>query len=219
MKNKLTPLLLLLLLLLSLYSWIGSACGLDVRSLYSADGLRWMFSHFVPNVSGAPWGEILIGLITISIIWHSGIIYSVSRRASLKQKRALSLAILVLIVECVVIACLLLPPAMVLLNPFGTIAHSPFLRGLYGAMCVGIVIVCNVYGLSSGHFVTLADTIEAHVALLRQGLPLLLNVILVSQLVACLDYTHLVPSASVLYAWIETSLYVLIIAIGIAKRP
>ena len=220
MKNRpFTPLLLLLLLLLSLYSWIGSACGLAVRSLYSADGLRWMFSHSVSNISAAPWGEILAGLITISVLWRSGIIHSVSRRASLKQKRAISLAILVLIVECVLLASLLLPPAMVLLSPFGTIAHSPFLRGLYGAICTGIIIVCNVYGLSSGRFVTLTDALEAHVALLRRGLPLLIDVVLVSQLVACLDYTGLAPAASVLYAWIETLMYVVVIVVGIAKKP
>ena len=64
---------LLLIILVVLYSWIGSAVGGNIRSLFSADGLRWAFSHFVPNLAAAPWAQLLIGITTLSIIIQSGI--------------------------------------------------------------------------------------------------------------------------------------------------
>ncbi len=180
----------------ALCSWIISTHGGEARTLCSADGLRWAFSHFVSNISAAPWAELLLGIITVGIVTQSGILHSMSSQATLKQKRALSLALLVLLVEGVVLLCLLLPPAGVLLSPLGTITHSPLVRGWYGMLCLAVVVVSNVFALSSGRFVSLADTVEAHVALLHRCLPSIPPLIVLSQVVAALDYTHLLPAGS-----------------------
>lgn len=209
--------LLLLLIMLSIFGWIGSACGLPIRSLFSADGLRWSFSHFVPNAGAAPWGEIFIGLITCSVVWRSGIMSSMKHRASLKQRRAFSLALLVLLIECAIVLSLVLPPSMVLLNPFGGLAHSPLLRGLYGMICVSFIVTGNVYGLSSGTFVTLTDVVEAHLALMRQSLPLLLSVILMSQLVACVDYMQLLTAQSLAAQWLTPCFYAVVVALSLSS--
>ena len=208
---------LLLIILVVLCSWVGSAVGVNMRSLFSADGLRWAFSHFVPNLADAPWAQLLIGITTLSIIIQSGILHSISRQATLKQKRALSLAILVFVVECIVMLSLLLPPAGVLLSPLGTIANSPLEYGWYGMLCVGLIIICNVFGLSSGRFVSMADIIEAHIALLHRLMPSVPPLIILSQLIAILDYTRLMPADSSAAAVVTPLLYIATVVACISR--
>lgn len=214
-SNILPLILLLLIVILALFSWIGSACGLPIHSLFSADGLRWSFSSFIPNAASAPWGEILVGLMTCSVVWRSGIMSSMKHGASLKQRRALSVALLVLLIESAIVLVLLLPPSMVLLNPFGGLAHSPLLRGLYGILCVALIVVGNVYGLSSGTFVTMADAVGAHLTLLRQSLTLVPSVILMSQLVSCIRYMQLLTPNTTAAQWLTPCLYAVVVALSL----
>lgn len=175
-------------LLLLVFSAIGSACGMQIHSLVSADALRWMYTHFISNINAMPWGELIIALVAVSVVWRSGLLNSLRAHATLKQRRALSLTMFVLLLIVLVILALVVPPYGVLLSPFGTVARSPLLRGLFGALCLAAIILGTVYGLASGRFANIADVTRACIAIPRLLLPLLPLLIIASQIYACIIY-------------------------------
>ena len=150
---------------------------------------------------------VMSALIAIGVLTESGFFAAFSKKASLKQKRALSLSLLVLAIMMVVIACMVLIPNAILLSPFGTLADSPFSQGLLGIICVAIVVVGNVYGLSSGRFFSLTDTIKAHVSLLIPCLPCFLSMMLTAILKESMIYSNVIPMQSTLFSVLSWCLY------------
>ncbi len=201
--------LLGLILLHAIVSWIGNIYGWGVNNLFSQAGIRWTVANFIPNIAQAPFAEVMMGLITIGVATESGFFSAFSKNASLKQQRALSLAMLVLIMLIIIVACMVVLPNALLLSPFGTITDSPFSQGLYGIVCVIAIIVSNVYGLSSGRFFSLNDTIKAHVSLLLQCLPCFLSMILTAVLMESIAYSQLMDVFSLAFTIISWFLYLL----------
>lgn len=201
--------LLCLILLHAVVSWIGDIYGWGLNNLFSQAGIRWTVTYFMFNISCAPFAEVMASLIAISVLTESGIFAAFSKKASLKQERALSLAMLVLFIILVVIACMVLLPNAVLLNPFGTLSDSPFSEGLLGIICVTMVVVGNVYGLASGRFFNLTDTIKAHVSLLIPCLPCFLSMILTAILMESMTYSNVIPMQSTLFSVLSWCLYLI----------
>ena len=126
--------LLGLILLHAIISWIGNIYGWGLNNLFSQAGIRWTVANFIPNISQAPFAEIMLGLVAIGVATESGIFSAFGKNASLKQQRALSLAMLVLVLLVIIQASMVLIPNAILLSPFGTIADSPFSQGFYGIL-------------------------------------------------------------------------------------
>lgn len=199
--------LLCLMLFHAIISWIGDIFGWGLNNLFSQAGIRWTVTYLIPNISCAPFAELMSGLIALGVLIESGLFGAFTKKASLKQQRALSLAILVFIIIVVVLACMVLLPNAVLLSPFGTLTDSPFSEGLYGLICVTVIIVGNVYGLSSGRFFNLADTIKAHVSLVVPCLPCFLSLMLTAVLMMSMTYSNIMMIPSTLFTVVSWCLY------------
>jgi len=199
--------LLCLILLHAIISWIGDIYGWGLNNLFSQAGIRWTVTYFIPNISCAPFAEVLSALIAMSVLTESGIFSAFTKKASLKQQRALSLAMAVLVIIVVVLACMVLLPNAVLLSPFGTLTDSPFSEGLFGLLCVTVIIMGNVYGLSSGRFFNLADTIKAHVSLVTPFLPCFLSMMLTAVLMESMTYSNIIMVPSTLFTVVSWCLY------------
>lgn len=214
-----TPIVLLLaIVLVALFSWIGSIYGQPVNSLFSGDGIRWWVMNFIPNVSDAPFAYIIVGLMSLSVLKESGLLHAFNKRASLKCKRALSLSILVFVLLCLTVALMTLLPDAVLRNSFGSISDSPFTCGLFGEVCVIVLVVCNVYGVSSGNFTNLDDTLKVHVALLGRCLDYFISMALVGELMGCLDYTGLLQRSSSWYDVAAWCLYLVPLCLSLSCK-
>ena len=204
------PVLLIVLhLLCALVSWIGNIYGWGVYNLFSAGGMRWTVTNFIPNLSAAPFGTVFMGLVTLSVLFESGLPHTFGSKVTMKQKRALSLALLVLAIIAVILATLLFLPSAILLNPFGTFHDSPFVNGLYGIACTAAIVVSNVYGLASGRFSNLSDTLSAHTMLLAHCLPCVLSMMLTAELMGAVAYANLADPFGTTYALIAWVLYLL----------
>ncbi len=214
-----TPIALLLALaLVALVSWIGSIYGLPVNSLFSGDGIRWWVVNFIPNVSAAPFEHIIVGLMSLSVLKESGFLHAFGRNASLKCKRALSLSVLVLVLLCLTLAVMTLLPGAVLRNSFGSLTDSPFTSGLFGEVCAIVLVVSNVYGLSSGNFTNLDDTVKAHVALPGRCPDYFISLALVGELMGCLDYTGLLAQSSSWYGPVAWCLYLIPLCLSLSVK-
>lgn len=179
------------LLVLMLASWIVSIYVDGVNGLLSANGIRWMVAHISSNFSTLPFAQIILGLIGVSVLLESELLSAFRKHTSLKQKHALRITIVSGIVILCLFSCLLFLPDAVLLSCFGNIEDSPFTEGLYGLIVLFVVLVSNIYGFTSGKFVTLYDVFTAHAVYLRKTASSFIILFLASQFVECLDYTDI----------------------------
>ena len=185
--------ILVALVLLLFVSWVLSIYVDGVQGLLTTRGIRWMCSNIVLNFSTVPIASILLGLMAVSVLRASGILKAFRSHVSLKQRRALQITgVSVIVVLCLFSLLLLLPDA-VLLSAFGTIRHSAFSKGLFGLLACLAIFIGNVYGYTSGRFTTVRDFIQAHASIFSSVANYFVMLFLASQLVNSLDYTGILP--------------------------
>ena len=202
--------ILITLVLLLFVSWVLSIYVDGVQGLLTTRGIRWICSNIVPNFATVPIASMLLGLMAVSVLRASGILKVFRSHVSLKQRRALQITgVSVVVVLCLFSLLLLLPDA-VLLSAFGTIRHSAFSRGFFGLLACFAIFIGNVYGYTSGHFTTVRDSIQAHASIFSSVADCFVLLFLASQLVNSLDYTGILPllgDDGTVLCWIRGLLY------------
>ncbi|MCH5174371.1 MAG: AbgT family transporter [Prevotellaceae bacterium] len=163
-----------------------------VEGLLTPRGIRWMCINIVANFASVPLAQILLGFMAISILRESGIFGAFGGHLTMKQKRALQITGIALLVVVVLFLLLLFMPN-VLLSAFGTFSHSALSKGAYGLLACLAALVGNVYGYMSGRFVALRDYVQAHVAIFSTLGGCFVLLFLASQLVCCVEFTGILP--------------------------
>ena len=198
---------LLIILLLALFTWTGSVYGMDVVNLLSADGIRWMFSSVTDNIADSPLPMVLLGLMALSALDGSGMLYALRGHTNAKQKNALFISILILVLFSAAIACATLLPSALLLNPLGTLNHSPFTRGLPSVVFIVVIITADIYGYTSGRLLTVADVVKADTKLIADIAGYFLSFIIIAQMVGCFDYSQVFSLFSHGELWFQVFQY------------
>ena len=187
--------LLVLLALVYVYSWFCSFYNPSVRSLLSAEGVRWSLHNGVRNFTNAPMAKVLLLLISLGLLWRSRLLtmfYRLFHRKSvtLKQRRALGLAFSVLAVYVVFLLVSLAVPHSIMLSVRGTVEGSPFVDGLFMFVILGIALLGTTYGISSGAYRNHVDWIEGAGSLLSRTVSYFITAFIFSELIACSLYTQ-----------------------------
>ena len=184
--------LMLLLLLIAevvliLLSWILSAMRVDsVRSMLSGEGVRRFFGNFASMVA-SPWlAWLLLLLVALGCLQKSGLIRQ--PHTSYRDRMALRLTFVFLVLYVGVCFSLTAVPHAVLLSSTGSLFPSPFSRSIIPILSFGIILVSVSFGLVSGRFQTLADVLDALSFGCRKGAPLFIFYILLIQLYESLRF-------------------------------
>ena len=185
--------ILVALVLLLFISWVLSIYVDGVQGLLTTRGIRWMCVNIVPNFSSVHIAKLLIGLMAFSVLRASGILGAFRSHISLKQRRALQITGLSVVVFLILFSLLLLLPDPILLSAFGTFHNSAFSKGFFGLLACLAIFVGNVYGYTSGRFTTMRDFMQAHASLFAAIPNYFVILFLASQFVNCLDYTGILP--------------------------
>lgn len=194
-KRRIVPVLLLVLFLLAIISWIGSTWGWGMRNLVSADGIRWFVSNFIINIKESPVGVMFLTLLAIGAVNKSGMLVMFSRKWSLKQKRAFSITLLVAVLIVLLVLGLTFVGDGVLLSPFGSVENSPLLEGLIWIILVSLILLANIFGYTSGRFMTLADMLKADTSMICSGRYDFVVYIMVAEICGCISFTGLLPNS------------------------
>ena len=189
----------LLTLALALFSWIGSIYGLgEVQSLLSAEGIRWVLGHVVENYVQSPvLGMVLILFMGIGIVFRSGFYDAVKRFASRnkllsrKERRALTLAVGVLLLYFAMLVVSMFLPWNLYWNITGGWLHSPFSKGLVYLLSIGIGLGGMVYGYVSDTFRHLSDVVEGMSSLIAERSFTFVSLFFIIQFFSSLEYTRL----------------------------
>jgi aminobenzoyl-glutamate transport protein len=188
--SRLGMLMLLLLVaeaVLILLSWILSAMRVEgVRSLLSGEGVRWFFGHFTTMV-GSPWLACLVLLlVAFGCLQKSGLF---SRpHTSYRDRLALRVTVVFLIIYVGVVLLLTAIPHAVLLSSTGNLFPSPFSHSIVPILSFGVILISVSFGMVSGRFETLSDVLDALSFGCRKGAPLFIFYILAIQLYESLKF-------------------------------
>ena len=161
--SRLGMLMLLLLVaeaVLILLSWILSAMRVEgVRSLLSGEGVRWFFGHFTTMVA-SPWLACLVLLlVAFGCLQKSGLF---SRpHTSYRDRLALRVTVVFLIIYVGVVLLLTAIPHAVLLSSTGNLFPSPFSHSIVPILSFGVILISVSFGMVSGRFETLSDVLDA----------------------------------------------------------
>lgn len=180
-------LLLIAEVVLILLSWILSAMRVDgVRSMLSGEGVRWFFGNFASMVA-SPWlAWLLLLLVALGCLQKCGLIRQ--PHTSYRDRMALRLTFVFLVLYVGVCFSLTAIPHAVLLSSTGSLFPSPFSRSIIPILSFGIILVSVSFGLISGRFQTLADVLDALSFGCRKGAPLFIFYILLIQLYESLRF-------------------------------
>lgn len=179
------------LMLLCFVSWVLGIYIEGVESPFTSNGLRWIVGNMMTNFDSVPLAEIIFGLFGLSVIRESGIVKIFEGHVSLKQKRALQITIISMVVFALLFSLMLFLPNAILLSAFGDLNNSPLMKGLFGIIIIFLLLVGNVYGYTSGRFTNLNDFVSAHLYIFNTISPYFLILFFSSQFICCLEFTNI----------------------------
>jgi len=181
-KERLGAVALVLLLaevLLVILSWLLSATRMEgVRSLLSSEGIRWFFGSW-QSLFASP---LLVWLLLCLIAWgclrksglnrfftlhsslftpHSSLFTLHSSLFTFRDRLALRVSLVFLVIYLVILALLTLTPHAILLSATGHLFPSAFSRSLVPVIAFGVCLVSVTFGLVSGRLRSLGDILDA----------------------------------------------------------
>ena len=195
MKSRIAFSLVVAELLLVILSWLLSATRLEgVRSLLSSEGVRWFFGSFTEMVASPLLVWLLLGLCAWGCLQRSGLLtFSPFHLFTFfpltyRDKVAMRVSLVFLVLYLIVIALLTLAPHAILLSATGSLFPSAFSRSLVPIVCFGLCLVSLVFGLISGRLHGLADILEALSTGIAQGASLIIIYLFAIQLYESLRF-------------------------------
>ncbi|MBR3473329.1 MAG: AbgT family transporter [Prevotella sp.] len=173
-------------LLIVLVSWIvsSSMAGSSLRSMLNSEGLRWFFGHFIDQMAS----PLLVWMVLLAMAWGayrgSGLscIFRRHRPLILRQRYALIIVSIELLVFVVLMCLLTLVPHAVLLSSTGTLFPSPFSRSLVPSLAFIHTICSLTYGLASKSLTSFEGVMKALASGFHPVLPFFVLYILGMQL-------------------------------------
>ena len=175
--------------LLVIVSWMISTVmpALGVRSLLSAEGIRWFFGHFVDNIASPLMLWIVLLCIAFGSLKASGLQSAMAmigkgNRLTSRCKYALWMALVTFLCIVAVVIVLTCLPHAILLSTMGNLFPSSFSVSIVPIVAFAILLPSVVYGSISGVLPTLTTLFRAVAEGLPCLCPLLLLYILAAQL-------------------------------------
>lgn len=183
-KEWIGMVLLLAEIVLILVSWILSATMMEgVRSLLSSEGIRWFVGGFTDMLASPFLVWFIILLLAFGSYWQSGVASLFTSRSlfTYREKIALRVSLILLIIYCGVVALLTLPPHAILISATGNLFPSAFSRSLIPLIAFGICLFSITFGVMSGRMKTLSDILDSLSFGIRKGAPFFILYILLMQ--------------------------------------
>lgn len=200
MNRRFHPALLYLslLLLIILFSWIGSIIEMrhgqmTLNSLIGAQGVRWLVRNAAATVSMAPIGNAVLIMLMVGTGKGSGFVraFSSPKDLSPKEHNALLLSIVIMLLILSVFFFGIFSPSHLLLGVTGTLKGSPLADGAVFLLTILFVIPAVVYGFSTDTFRRAADCIRAFLSVAVPTAGLLLTMLVAAQLLETFKYANL----------------------------
>jgi len=173
-------------------SWIFKAVNpeLPLRSLLSAEGIRWMVGSIGDNLAGRGLVWLLLGSMAFGSVKFCGIL-DVPRKwkaMSFWDRFGVMVALAELLVIVVLTLLLTVLPHAVLLGVTGNLYPSSFSKSLFFIICLSVCFISVSFGVVSSRLRSLEEVCDCLVAGIAYTLPLWLIYVLAIELYASLQF-------------------------------
>ena len=173
-------------------SWIFKAVNpeLPIRSLLSAEGIRWLVGSIGDNLAGRGLVWLLLGSMAFGSVKFCGIL-DVPRKwkaMSFWDHFGLMVALAELLVIVVLALLLTVLPHAVLLGVTGNLYPSSFSKSLFFIICLSVCFISVSFGVVSSRLRSLEEVCDCLVAGISYTLPLWLIYVLAIELYASLQF-------------------------------
>ena len=173
-------------------SWTFKAVNpeLPIRSLLSAEGIRWMVGSIGDNLAGRGLVWLLLGSMAFGSVKFCGIL-DVPRKwkaMSFWDHFGLMVALAELLVIVVLTLLLTVLPHAVLLGVTGNLYPSSFSKSLFFIVCLSVCLISVSFGVVSSRLRSLEEVCDCLVAGIAYTLPLWLIYVLAIELYASLQF-------------------------------
>ena len=173
-------------------SWIFKAVNpeLPIRSLLSAEGIRWMVGSIGDNLAGRGLVWLLLGSMAFGSVKFCGIL-DVPRKwkaMSFWDRFGVMVALAELLVIVVLALLLTVLPHAVLLGVTGNLYPSSFSKSLFFIVCLSVCFISVSFGVVSSRLRSLEEVCDCLVAGIAYTLPLWLIYVLAIELYASLQF-------------------------------
>lgn len=173
-------------------SWIFKAVNpeLPLRSLLSAEGIRWMVGSIGDNLAGRGLVWLLLGSMAFGSVKFCGIL-DVPRKwkaMSFWDRFGVMVALAELLVIVVLTLLLTVLPHAVLLGVTGNLYPSSFSKSLFFIVCLSVCLISVSFGVVSSRLRSLEEVCDCLVAGIAYTLPLWLIYVLAIELYASLQF-------------------------------
>jgi len=183
---RLAILLALAEAVLVLLSWLLAATMTEgVRTLLSADGVRWFFAHFENMIASPALAWLLLMAMAGGALWKSGLLQP---DGSMNYKRGVVVVTIVLVFYAGAISWLILMPHAILLSATGRLWPSSFSYALLPICAFGTVICSISHGLVVRRFTSLTDVCSSLCYGISKSAPALFLYVLFIQFYESLRY-------------------------------
>lgn len=184
--------LLVAQVLLVLVSWLLSATQTaGVRSLLSAEGLRWFLGHYAEMLLTPLLSWVLLGAMAWGCVVRSGLDLELRRPRGYRQLLALRVMAVLLVLYVGVLLLLTVVPHALLLSATGSLWPSPWSNALVPLLALGLMLAAVGYGLPNRAFTKPGDVFESMAQGVAKAAPLLLLYVLAVQLYKSLCYVFI----------------------------
>lgn len=189
---------LLLIVIMALFSWVGSVYGLMlpdgeiIPNLLTPESLRWFVRHSIDHIAASPLVELLMVLIVIGALRSSGLLAAIVSHASLsrRERHALVISVVLLGGELILLLWGILPGGN-LLSITGHIHGGPLERGWLFILLVTVCAPCIIYGRMSGAWLSNGEVASHLTSEISRQASYVVTCIIASQLMAGVHYIRL----------------------------
>ncbi|MCR5129834.1 MAG: ABC transporter substrate-binding protein [Prevotella sp.] len=154
--------LILLQVAIILLSWIITAAKpeLQMRSLLSSEGLRWLFGSVTDNLTTPMLTFLLLLSMAYGAVVESGLLQAL-RPTTFRQRFALRVVTAEVLLFLLVLFLLTAVPHAVLLSATGVLIPSSFTDGILPILALFVMLVAATYGMVSAKLPTVVAVIES----------------------------------------------------------
>ena len=170
-------------LLLILVSWFITAAipDLNMHSLLSSEGIRWFMGQFTYNIASPILALITVASIAYGCLVTSGLL-GIKLHMDIRQRLAIRLASLEVIIFVITILLLTIVPHAVLLNIDGHILSTNFLICLISYISFAVLVISATYSISVGRITSITDLFTVMCEGIKKAAPIYIIYILAAQL-------------------------------------
>lgn len=175
---------------LAFLSWVITSVFADtsIHSLLSSDGIRWLFGHFISNLTSPVIVWILLLAMAFGAVYKSKLHLFLLKKHKLQYRQVFGLKVVIIevLIYCAVISWLALGPQAMLLGVTGHLYPGIFSRSIVAQISFLLILVSVTYGAITATIKGMDDIYDMLTIGLSYSAPILLMYILSKQLYSSL---------------------------------